>query len=99
MSNEEVSTTIYIEFSVGQYDQELELECNGSMTPYRRATGPTYSCGGEPEEPSEIEDLEVGYWTKGQKREPKNWNDFMPFLTEKQIEQIEEQLYESARED
>jgi len=97
--SKKVTTTIYVEFSVGRYDQELELECSAVVYPPIRAKQHRDGSWEAPED-AYVEDLEVGYWTKTKvfHSDKKVWNDFIPFLTKEQIEHIEEKLYESASE-
>lgn len=98
--SKKVTTTIYIEFSVGRYDQELELECSGMVSGAIRALQHRDGSWDAPEDAC-VEDLEVGYWvterdySKPSPSTKKIWNDFTPFLTKEQIEHIEEKLIES----
>ena len=38
---------------------EIELDVSGTVVPYREATGPTYSSGGEPAEGGYAEDVTI----------------------------------------
>jgi hypothetical protein len=40
-------------------DEEFDLIVNYTISPGRPATGPTYSCGGEPAEPDEADILSI----------------------------------------
>ena len=45
----------YMTALIERDDDELEVAVTYTVTPYRAATGPTYDCGGQPEEGGEIE--------------------------------------------
>jgi hypothetical protein len=71
---------------------EYEVEFSGTFQPGRPATGPSYSCAGEPAEPAEVDDLYVGVIIKG------TAIDITDKLNEKQVDHFTELLIEDAHE-
>ena len=69
---------------------EEEIEFNGTCIPGYPASGPSYSSGGEPAEPPEVEDLYVGVIIKGTSI------DITKLLNEKQRGYFEDMLLEDA---
>ena len=56
------TTTILVTVHFGGDELEVLVEVEFTITPGSPASGPTYSCGGEPAEPAEID--YVNFWTK-----------------------------------
>ena len=74
-----------------EFQVEVELEVQCSVTPEYPGKGPSMKhAGGEPPEPSEVEDLYVGVIIRG------TAIDITSLLNEKQREWIEEKCFATA---
>lgn len=87
-----VTITLDLTVTIAGIDNELEVEANAEVSEAREARQHRDGSWDAPEDAC-VEDLEVGYYTRFAGK--KTWHDITYFLSEKQIERIEEKLYES----
>jgi len=80
---------------------ELELTVRGNAVPYTPASGPTYSCGGQPAEGGYCEDIQV-ILTEHKVKDGKLTRvetDIADSLPKDILKKLSNELYEKAKQD
>lgn len=88
------TTTLDITVTIAGVDNEMEVEASAELTPKIEARQHRDGSWDAPEDAG-VEDLSVGYYTRTLGK--KTWHDITDFLSNKQIERIEGELYDSLR--